>query len=290
MPTIIMTDSNTEIPLWLKEKYDIPVVQMPYTLDGVEYTYDLGEKIDIQDFYRRVRGGSMPITSTYSPQFYVDFWQPMLEAGNDILFICFSSGLSSVFSHVEMAREMVRQTYPERTITLVDTKSISRGAALLVYKALQMREAGASIEEITLWLENNKMRAQHWFTVDDLFHLKRGGRLSGAAAAVGTLVNLKPVLTVNRQGQLVVAEKVIGRKKAMRTLLKRLEELAEDPEHNVLCILHADCLEEGRKLEQMVREQMNFAEVWLDYVGPVIGTHAGPGTLAFTFMGKERES
>lgn len=286
---IIITDSDGELPLSIQKEYSVPYVPMPYVIDGQEYFYDLGENTDFKSFFSKVRSGSIPSTSTYPPSYYVDLFTPYLEKGTDILFISFSSRLSSAFSYILNAKQQLSEVYPERRIEAVDTHSISGGMALLVYEALKMARAGKSMDEIIQWLEDNKHRANAWFTVDDLNHLKRGGRISPAVAAIGSILNIKPVLNINREGAIVSNEKARGRKAAIRMLSEITLQRAENPGESVLIILHADCEEDALQLRSQVEAKMQFKEVFFQYVGPVIGAHAGPDTLGICFMGKEND-
>ena len=285
---IIMTDTNTEIPFWFAKENKIPFVRMPYTIDNIEYEYDLGEHTDFKAFYNKVRAGSMPITSTLPPQYYVDFYRPMLEAGRDIIYLCFSSALSSAQTFAKQGAEMALEEFPDRKITVVDTLSISGGAAILVYNAINMQKQGASDEEIITWVEENRLKMNHWFTVDDLNHLRRGGRISAAAAMVGGVLDLKPILSVNNEGRLVAVSKVKGRKKAIRTLFDEVCERIVSPEEQPIVLLNADSPVDAATFENMLREKFAFKHFWAAQVGPVIGTHCGPGTLAVLFMGEQR--
>ena len=285
-----MCDSNSELPHEIQEAYHIPYIPMPNILGGQEIGYDLGKNADLVDFYAQVRAGAMPKTMTLPPQFYEDFWRPILQSGQDILFLTFSSGLSGAYDLVNMAREHILEEFPDRRIELVDTLSISMGAGLLVYYAIQQKEQGASLDDIAGWVRSNRLRMNHWFVVDDLNHLRRGGRLSAAAATVGTMLDLKPMITVNREGKLVPTEKIRGKKKVLRTLAQRLEERIEHPEEQVVVIMHADCEDQAEALKAMILEKVRPKEIWIRMVGPVIGTHAGPGTMAVLFLGQERAS
>lgn len=289
-PYIILTDADSELPLSIVKRYNVPFVPMPYHMDGAEYAYDLGEATDYKHFFERIRAGSIPTTTTYPPQYYVDMWSPYLEQGLDVLFLSFSSMLSSAFSFLSAARDELAGRYPERRILAVDTKSISAGMAILVYEALKMQQRGEDIETVAAWVENNIQRSNVWFTVDDLFHLKRGGRISAAAAAMGSLLNVKPVITMSRSGRLVPGEKVNGRRKALRYIADAIVSRAEDPENNVLIILHGDCEEDANTVKALVEERgVVFGECFIQFVGPVIGAHTGTQTLGVGFFGKERE-
>lgn len=285
---MIMTDSDSELPLFIAKEFDVPYVRMPYTLDGREYAYDLGENTDFKAFFAAMRAGSMPTTQTYPPQHYVDMWRPTLEAGMDVLFLSFSSKLSSAFNFVQTAKSQIEGDFPDRRIVTVDTKNISGGMALLVYGALQLRRDGASMDEVIQWLEENIPRANSCFTVDDLNHLKRGGRLPASTAAIGTMLQVKPIIYVDDEGYLKPVDKVRGRAKAIRALADRVVENALNPEENAYIILHADCEEDGRRLQELIEERVKFKELFFQYVGPVIGAHAGPDTLGVCFIGKHK--
>ena len=284
----LFCDSNSEIPYWFAKENNLGVVRMPYVICDEEHYYDLGENTDFVDFYNKERAGNMPTTAALNCQNYIDIYEPVLAAGQDILMISFSSALSGTHQMLEQARQELLAKYPERTFNVVNTLSISMGAGLIVYYATKMWRDGASQEEIIKWVEDNRFRVHHWFSVDDLYHLKRGGRLSGAAAFMGTVLELKPILTVNQEGKLIVTEKAKGRKRALKTLLDKMAQYIENPEEQLIVVLHADAPQDAKYLEDAIRAQYNPKELWVNYVGPVIGTHCGPGTIAVLFMGKER--
>lgn len=286
--SIIITDTNTEIPLWFAKKYDIPYIRMPYTIEDTEYAYDLGENTDFKSFYSKVRSGIMPITSTLPPAFYTEYFKQYLKTGRNIIYIHFSSALSSAISYAHQGAEAALEEFPGQKITFVDTLSISKGAGILVYNAFMLQQQGASDEEVIRWVEENRLRMNHWFTVDDLNHLRRGGRVSGAAAVMGTMLDLKPIITVNNEGRLVPIAKAKGRKRALKTLLDEMESRIVEPEKQVVCMLHADAPEDADYLEAEINKRFTFREFWKEYVGPVIGTHCGPGTMALLFMGDKR--
>lgn len=284
----LFCDSNCEIPYWFANQNGLGVVRMPYVICDEEYYYDLGEHTDFIDFFNKERAGNMPTTAALNTQNYIDIYEPTLKEGKDILMISFSEALSGTHVMLEQARVELLNKYPERSFDVVNTLGISMGAGLLVYYATKMWKDGATQQEIIKYVEDNRMRVHHWFTVDDLYHLKRGGRLSSAAAFMGTMLELKPVITVNREGKLVVTEKAKGRKRALKTMLEKIEQNVENPEDQLIVVLHADAPEDAKYLEDKIREKFNPKELWVNYVGPVIGTHCGPGTIAILFMGKER--
>jgi DegV family protein with EDD domain len=286
MEYVLMTDSDSDLPFDLKEKYDIPVVYMPYALDGKEYFDDLGQSLDHKSYYDRMRNGAVPVTSALNEADYLTYFEPILKE-KDLLFVAFSSKLSSTIQAVYSAQKKLKKKYPDRKFIVVDTLSISAPQTLLVLKAHELYRAGKSIEEVAEWLEKNKLRAQAWFAVDDLKYLKRGGRVSPAAAAFGTMLDIKPVLTESREGTLVPVDKVRGRKKALNLLAERMAENEPEPDGLVI-ILNADAPEEARQLRDLALQRIPGLNIRIDNVGPVIGAHCGPGTLAITFIGKER--
>lgn len=288
MNYILMTDSDSDLPFALQQEMNIPVVQMPYILEGKEYLDDLGQSMDYKTYFDKMRNGATPTTSALNETIYLEYFEPILQEGKDLLFIAFSSQLSGTINAIYAAREQLLEKYPERKFTVVDTLSISGPQTLLVIKAHEMYIAGASMEEVAAWLEENKLRAQAWFTVDDLKYLKRGGRVSPAAAAIGTLLDLKPILTETCEGKLAAAEKVRGRRKAMNFIVDKAIENIEDQKESIALLLHADASEDAARLKELAQAKLPELTIRIENVGPVIGAHAGPGTLALCFMGKKR--
>ena len=285
---ILMTDSDSDLPYALKVQYDIPVVYMPYTLDGKEYFDDLGQTLDHKTFFDAMREGAHPTTSALNEAVYEEYFEPILAEGKDILFLAFSSQLSMTINAIRAARETLLEKYPERKFIVVDTLSISGPQTLLVLKAHEMYRAGADIDTVAQWAEDNKLRAQAYFTVDDLKYLQRGGRVSATAAALGTLLDLKPILTETREGKLAAAQKVRGRKKALGFMVDKAAECITDPTESIVLVLHADAKEDASKVAIMLHDRIPNVTVRIENVGPVIGAHAGPGTVAVCFIGAER--
>ena len=284
---VFMTDSDSDLPFHLKEKYDIPVVYMPYALNGKEYFDDLGQTLDHKSYYDAMRNGANPVTSALNEAAYIDYFEPILKSGKDLLFVAFSSKLSCTLQAAGTAREELLKKYPDRKITIVDTLSISGPMALLVLKAHEMYRAGKPMEEVASWLENNKLRCQAYFTVDDLKYLKRGGRISGAAAVVGTMLDLKPIIVEASDGSLQAGEKVRGRKKALAYIVDAMMKAEPDPAESPIIVLNADAPEDAERVKASVEQKLPGATVLIEHVGPVIGAHAGPGTVALCFLGKE---
>lgn len=285
---VFMTDSDSDLPYALKVKYDIPVVSMPYTLDGKEYFDDLGQSLDHKAFFNKMREGAQPSTSALNEVVYQEYFEPILESGRDLLFVAFSSQLSATINAIYAARETLKEKYPDRRIVVVDTLSISGPQTVLVLKAHEMYRAGASIDEVAAWLEENKLRAQAWFTVDDLKYLKRGGRISPAVAAIGTMLDLKPIITESLDGKLASTTNVRGRRKALAHLVEKAVEGIVDPTESPALLLHADAEPDALKLQEMLAQKLPQLETIIASVGPVIGAHCGPGTIAVCFLGQKR--
>ncbi len=283
---IFMTDSDSDLPFSLKQKYDIPVVYMPYAVDGKEYFDDLGQTMDHKTYFDKMREGATPTTSALNEAAYMEYFEPILKE-KDLLFVAFSSQLSCTIQAIYAAREELLKQYPERKFIVVDTLSISAPMTLLVLKAHEMYRAGQPIEAVAQWLEDNKLRAQAWFTVDDLKYLKRGGRISSTAAALGTMLDLKPVITESREGKIVSTDKIRGRKKALNFIIDKAVENA-DPVESPLLIVHADAPADAERIRDLLTAKLPGAEILIENVGPVIGAHCGPGTVAISFIGKER--
>lgn len=283
---VIATDSDTEIPYTFAEAHGIPVFLMPYTVDGEEKLFDLGKETDFPWFYERLAGGADANTSTRTPVDIADFFKEIVMSGKDVLQLSFSSALSGHFDLCQMAKNMVLEEYPDARIELVDTLRISMGAGLLVIKAQELKEAGKSLDEIKDWVEDNKQRAHAWFSVDDLNFLKKGGRVSGAAAAIGTILGVKPILRLNEEGKIVAADKVKGSKNVYKFFLNVIQQNIEQPGEQTIYVLHANNMTSAEKVAQMIKENVNCKGITIQDIGPVIGCHTGPGALAVIFMGK----
>ena len=287
---VFMTDSDSDLPFHLKEQYNIPVVYMPYALDGKEYFDDLGQMLDHKSYYDMMRNGAAPVTSALNEASYLDYFEPVLKDGKDLLFVAFSSKLSCTLQAVYSAREKLLEQYPDRKFIVVDTLRISGPMALLVLKAHEMYRAGKSIEDVAAWLEENKLRAQAYFIVDDLTYLKRGGRISATAATVGTMLDLKPIICEAPDGTLTANDKIRGRKKAIAFIVDKMLEAAPDPKESPIIVLNADSIEDAERTKALVEQKLPGANVMIENVGPVIGAHAGPGTIAICFIGTKKQA
>lgn len=288
---VFMTDSDSDLPFDIADARNIAVVKMPYVMDGQEYYDDNGRQgEDVQkDFFNKMRAGAAPSTCCLSKDNYLEYFEPILASGKDILFVSFSSQMSATLNFVYEAREELLGKYPDRKMIVVDTFSISGPMTLLLLGAHDLYQQGASMEEVEQWLRDNRMKAHAYFTVDDLKYLRRGGRISALSAVFGTVLDIKPIICMSKAGKLEAAEKAQGRKKAIRTLVERTAENIENPEEQTLIILHGDCQDEANRLADMLRAKIpGVQDIRIQMIGPVIGAHCGPGTLACCFMGKER--
>ncbi len=288
---VIMTDSDTEIPYTFADAHNIPVFLMPYTLDGEEKLFDLGRNTDYKHFYTRLREGAEASTATRPPQDIQDFFEAIIKENKDILYICFSNKLSSHFELAHSARIATLENYPDARIDIVDSLGIAMGAGILVYHAVKLKEEGKSFDEIKEWVEANRLRSLHFFSVDSLMHLKRTGRLSTVTATLGTMLDLKPILTLTKDGRVVAFDKIKGRKKVVKYLadLAVKNYVDDDICKELLVVCHGDNMEQAEALKEEIGSRLEFKNIWLVDVGPVIGGHAGPGVVAFLMMGKERE-
>ncbi len=285
----IVTDFSSNLTDELIERYRLNILSLVYRVDGKEYeSYIPGKSVDYDGFYAMMREKKPVTTSLIKMDVCLDTMERLLAQGRDVLYIGFSSALSGTYQVGSMAVEQLREKYPERKIYAVDTLGASLGEGLLVYHAAQMREGGSGIDEVYQWLLDNRLHLCHWFTVDDLFFLKRGGRVSATTAVLGTILTIKPVMHMDDNGRLIPVAKVRGRKRALRALVDHMEETAIDPQNQTVFISHGDCLEDAQFVEQQVRERLGVKDVLIHYVEPVIGAHSGPGTVALFFLGTHR--
>lgn len=285
----LLTDSTADLPASLVEELDLQVYPMAFVLEEKAYRdYPDGRELDIHAFYESLRHGKMSSSSQINQQQMVDWVSPFLENGEDVLYLAFSSGLSGTYQSARLAQEELRERFPDRTFTVVDSLCASMGEGLLAYYAATMRQQGCTLEETAAWLEENKLKLCHWFTVDDLHHLKRGGRVSPATAVVGTMLNIKPVLHVDDDGHLIPMEKVRGRRQSLEALVRHMKETIENPEEQMIFISHGDCPQDAEYVAGRIRETMTVRDIRIHTIGPVIGTHSGPGTVAVFFLGSHR--
>ena len=286
---IIMTDSCCDLTDQMARELELEVLPLTMTMDGEEYPNTLdGRYITNEEFYKRLRAGKTSTTAAANVGQFEDAMRAVLGRGQDILCLCFSSALSTTYQSAVIAAENVAPDFPERTIRVIDTLSASRGQGLLVYLAAQKKKEGLTLSQLGDWVEDNKLHVCHWFTVDDLNHLKRGGRVSATAALFGTMLSIKPVLHVDDAGRLIPVSKTRGRKASLLALVDHMAQTAVDPANQTVFISHGDCLADAEFLAQEVRRRLHVPRIEINYVGPVIGAHSGPGTLALFFLGTER--
>ena len=286
---IILTDSSCDLPASLAEKMQIEVLPLTVYVENDSYrNYLDGREIGFKDFYQRLRTTSNVKTSAVNQAQFLDIIEPLVEAGNDVLYLGFSSGLSGTYNAGALAMNELSEKYPDRKLYAVDTLCASLGQGLLVYLCWQQQQAGKSIDEVRDYAENIKLNVCHWFTVDDLMFLKRGGRVSAATAIVGSMLSIKPVMHVDNEGHLIKVDTARGRKASIRALVAQMEKLGTELAGQHIFISHGDCEEDARYLANLVSEKFGVKDVTINYVGPVIGAHSGPGTLALFFVGTER--
>ena len=283
---VILTDSSCDLPDDIVKKYQLEILQLDFIVEGEGSFHN--DQADIEKVYSKLRNGANIKTSAANISQASEAIEALFNQKKDILYLGFSSGLSSTYQTVYMAGQELMEEYPERKMNSVDTLAASMGQGLLVYKACQAKDAGKSLEENAQYIEDIKLKLCHWFTVDDLFFLKRGGRISGVTATVGTMLSIKPILHVDDEGHLINVSKVRGRKAAITELVNRMEKLAVHPEDQDIFISHGDCIEDAEKLASIIKERFGNDRITISYVGPVIGAHSGPGTLALFFLGEHR--
>ena len=286
---VILTDSSADLGAELVQQLDVQVLPLSFILNQHTYhNYPDNREMDPHLFYEKLRAGEVATTAAVNVAEYVDAVEPLLQAGHDVLILAFSSGLSTTYNSSAIAVEELREKYPDRKVYTVDTLCASLGQGLLVYLAAQERARGKTIEEVRDWAEANKLHLCHQFTVDDLHFLKRGGRISATTAVLGSMLQIKPVLHVDNEGHLINIAKARGRQASLKALVDKMEQTAIDPAAQTVFISHGDCLEDAQAVAQMVKDRMGVKEVYLNHIGPVIGAHAGPGTVALFYVGTER--
>lgn len=284
---VILTDSCCDLPAEMAAELELSILPLSFVMEGKEYFNYLDNRdIAPGEFYSRLRGGALGTTSAINVAVFTDTMTKLVEQDKDVLCIAFSSGLSTTYQSACIAAEDVMAAHPGSKILICDSRAASLGQGLLVYLAVQEKRKGRSLEEVRDFVEERKDHIDHWFTVDDLYHLKRGGRVSAAAALFGTMLQMKPVLHVDDEGHLIPVSKVRGRKASIKALADKMDELVEDP--SVVFISHGDCEADVNTLAEMIRAKHKVDKLVVNYVGPVIGNHSGPGTLALFFQGKHK--
>ena len=289
MSYVIVSDSAGNLPDEIIEKYNIEIVSLSYTMGGVERkAYIKGVKSDLKEFYEKLRNKEDSKTSLVPPEEFEKIFENIAKEGKDILYLGFTSGLSGTYQSSVIAADLVREKYPDVRIVTVDTLCASIGEGLIVYYAALMKEEGKSIDEIVSWIEENRLKLCHWFTVDDLFFLKRGGRVSTTTAIAGTVLGIKPILKVDNDGKLATVGKVRGRKQAINHLVEQFEKNVVDADNQIIGVVHGDCQDDADYLISEIKKRCKAKTYVCNYLDYVIGSHAGPGTLALFFLGEER--
>lgn len=285
---IISTDTTSDLPENFIKENDIDIHPLYYTFG--ENTYGGANTLPEKEFYAKMRGGELPVTNATNPEVSEEYFTKRVQAGYDVLHIAFSSALSSTYNNTCLAAREVMEKYPDRKIIVIDSLSASMGEGLIVYHALKQQKLGHSIDEVAAYLQAHIENFCHYFTVDDLFHLYRGGRVSRTAAILGTLASVKPMLHVDSEGKLIPLNKVRGRKKSLIALVDSMEKLMGSyrEENDIVFISHGDCLEDAQFVAKLIKERMGI-DAWINYVCPTIGAHSGPGTLALFFLGERRK-
>ena len=285
----IFTDATADLcESMLKNLPSVEIIPMQVEIGGQEYTYGPGGNLTTELFYHLQREGNFAVTSQINPSVYFQYFEPFLRDGTDILYLCFSSGLSGTFQSAQVAAEELRQKFPERTIFCLDTLCASVGEGFLVREAAIRQAEGFSITELAEWVIVHRLQVCHWFTVDTFDHLRHGGRVSSAAAVVGTALQIKPLLHVDENGCLQVKEKPRGRRKAMETQLSRMAQGWMPETGKLVVIGHGDAPEAATQLQEKIRELFPDAEIYMSDIGPIIGAHTGPGMLAVIYWGSNR--
>ena len=288
----IVTDSCCNLLEDMIDDFGIHVLPLTFMVDGEDEVYQSylkGERTDLKQFYTMMREGKVFKTSLPNLAESEALFRKLLSNGRDVIYLAFSSGLSGTYQALSLMAEQLREEFPERKLYVVDTLAASGGQGLLVWYTVQHARAGESIDQVRNWLEENKLHLAHWFTVDDLMFLFRGGRVSKTAAWAGTLLNIKPVLHVDDEGHLIPMEKVRGRKKSLNALIDHMEKSADKPiSDQMVFITHGDCIEDAEYVAGKIKERFGVKEVVINYVDPVIGAHSGPGTMALFFLADKR--
>ena len=286
---VILTDSSADLGADLVQQLDVRVLPLSFTIqDHVYHNYPDNREMEPHAFYEMLRAGEVATTSAVNVAQYTEALEPLLQEGRDVLVLAFSSGLSATYSSSVIAVEDLREKYPDRKLYTVDTLCASLGQGLLVYLAAQQRAQGKSIEEVRDWAEANKLKLCHQFTVDDLHFLKRGGRISATTAVVGSMLQIKPVLHVDNEGHLINIGKARGRHASLKALVDKMEKTVTEEGKKTVFISHGDCLKDAETVAEMVRQRFGTQDIRINYVGPVIGAHSGPGTLALFYLGTQR--
>ncbi len=284
----ILTDSTADLIACDVQELDVTVIPMEIIVDGVPYMHDPeGKELSTENFYQMLREGKTSTTSQIPIAVYEDWFRPVLEEGEDLLFICLSSGLTGSYNNASLAAKEMMEQFPERKVLVIDSLAATRAESLLVEEASALRKEGKSLEYVYNWVLESRENVRHWFTVDDLNHLKRGGRISAASALIGGMLSIKPIISVDEKGKLFTVDKVRGRKASMDFVLDRFVE-EHIPDRGTIYVVHGDCMEDAEYCMKQIKERTGAKNVKIRSIGPVIGSHSGPSIVGIGFMGKKQ--
>jgi len=289
MSVVYYTDSCCDLPTAYAKERELNIMPLVYKIGDDEITTIDDPTMPIEKFYERMRAGEMSSTGQVNTYTFIEAFRPHLERGDDVFYIAFSSGLSGTYQGAVLAKTQLQKEFPSRSIYLIDSLLASMGQGLFVHHALDMRDQGMRPQEILRWLEDNKLKFSSWFTVSDLQFLRRGGRVTAASAFLGTMLSIKPVLHVDDEGHLIAMEKVKGRARSLKGLVDHMEKTAIDPANQTIFISHGDNEADAQLVADMIRERFGTQNFMLNHIGPVIGAHSGPDTIALFFYGENRD-
>lgn len=283
---VLVGDSTEDLNLEVLKTLDVKIIPFSYSINDEVFPFYMDERDgDIKDFYDKLRKGAMPVTSQINPESYKKFFEEIVKEGKDILYLCFTSGLSGSYQSAVIAADMVTEKYPDARIEIIDSLAASVGGGILLYHTDKKKKEGLSLDELKKWIEDNRLNTKHWFMVEDLFHLKRGGRVTTVEAMIGSALKIKPILSVDEEGKLIVKSKARGTGKALDYLLSKVEEEVKDYAGTQFNIGNADAVEKAEKLKEALLEKGAKEEnIFISSIGPIIGTHVGPGMAAITYV------
>ncbi|BED92596.1 MAG: fatty acid-binding protein DegV [Candidatus Paraimprobicoccus trichonymphae] len=286
---IIFTDSSADLPIYLTKKLSVEVLPLKFTIENKTYSDNSDVSgMDMSEFYGKLRDGKISNTSQVNPNEFVTAFSEILGKGFDILYICFSSALSNTYASAKIAQDELKEKYPGREIIIIDSLCASLGQGLLVYLVIQKKLEGFNINQLKNWINSNKLYICHWVAVDDLNYLRRGGRVSATSAFLGNFLNIKPIIHLSEDGKLNFVTKIRGRQRSLDFLVDKMKELGTDLKEQTIFICHGDCLKEVEDLKSNIQKKLGLKNFIVNYIGPVIGSHAGPGTIAVFFIGTKR--
>lgn len=286
---IFVTDSCSDLTQAQVDQMGLKVIPLSVEIEGNSYFHYPDEReLSIKTFYGHLRDKKVAKTSLINVGEFLTFFESLLQNGEDILYIAFSSALSGTYQSAVLASQELKEKYPNQNIVCVDSKSASMGQGLLIHYTYQEIQKGHSIETVAKWVEDNRLKLVHLFTVDDLGTLKRGGRLSDTQAFLGSLLRIKPILHVSDEGKLVPLKKARGREFSLETMVDMMKDKLVNPFEQTIFISHGDCLDEAHKVGNLIKERYGVKDIVYNHIGPIIGAHSGPGTIAVFFMGSSR--